>query len=403
MRRAAVFLLVLSSTVALAKAQGFASPGCSGCHGGNQTHMVTIVPSVAAPAPGQAITLTVTLKGTGSVGGLYLRSGGVGTFANQSGATKLFMGEVIHSTPKAASGGQVVFTAQWTAPSTPGGTDFEVFSLLGNGNNGSNGDSSGAAKLTMVWGCAGITLYGDFDRDGYGAMDRGTTTRCVAEPGWADKLGDCDDNDERIRPNAVEACNGKDENCNAQIDEGLTSTTTYPDNDKDGYGAVNGAPATGCATSSRAPNNTDCNDNDAKVRPGVAEVCDGFDQDCDNIVDEGVRVRCGVGWCARYGPTCDPQLCFPGDPIPETCNYLDDDCDNEVDEGVTCPGGEECLQGQCVKSEGTGGGAGGGGGTSADGGTNPVPTSSCSTVPGILGLLGYALVRPRMRLFSRRP
>ncbi len=401
----AIVVLVLCPAAAWAKANGFASNGCSGCHGGGASHTVTITSSNPAPAPGQAVTLTLTLQGAGAVGGFYLRNAGVGTFANLSGATRLVSAEPVHASPKAASGGQVVFQVQWTAPAPPGGADFEAWTVLGNGNNSSSGDSTGYTRFNLVWGCAGITVYGDFDLDGYGAVDRGTSRRCAAVPGWSDKVGDCDDNDELVHPNAVETCNGKDENCNGQIDEGLTMTTTWPDADKDGYGAINGAPATGCSSSSRAPNNKDCNDADPKVHPGGIEVCNGQDDNCDGRIDEGVRVRCGVGWCARYGPTCDPALCVPGPPAVETCNYFDDDCDGVDDNGVTCPAGDECLLGQCVILE-----------RGPDGGIQKPPVDAghvvvvppvvpvkngCSTAPGLFGLL--ALVGPlTARVRNRR-
>ncbi len=54
------------------------------------------------------------------------------------------------------------------------------------------------------------------------------------------------------------------------------------------------------------------------------EVCDDRDNDCDGLVDEGVRNSCGL-----CGP--DPE---------ELCNGLDDDCDGEVDEGVRNSCGE---------------------------------------------------------------
>ena len=110
-----------------------------------------------------------------------------------------------------------------------------------------------------------------------------------------------------------------------------------------------------------------------------------------------MKIRRGVGWCARYGPTCDPLLCTPGEPIEEICNYFDEDCDGVNDNGVTCPAGEECLLGQCV--------------IQADGGVAPKPVpehakSGCSSVPegfALLALLGQALwPRARVRAWRSR-
>src|SRR5947208_16997052 len=44
-----------------------------------------------------------------------------------------------------------------------------------------------------------------------------------------------------------------------------------------------GAPPQGQVTSTG-----DCNDNEPKVRPGVAEICNGIDDDCDGTKENGL-------------------------------------------------------------------------------------------------------------------
>lgn len=86
-----------------------------------------------------------------------------------------------------------------------------------------------------------------------------------------------------------EVCNGKDDNCDGQIDEGLPTVDFYPDTDNDGYGDKFGAVVKRCAA--QAPpgyvnNKGDCNDRDPNIKPGVPDICDGIDNDCDGKVDE---------------------------------------------------------------------------------------------------------------------
>lgn len=62
------------------------------------------------------------------------------------------------------------------------------------------------------------TWYEDRDGDGYGAgPGRGS---CLAPDGYVDRSGDCNDDDAAVNPGATEACDGADNDCDGQADEG---------------------------------------------------------------------------------------------------------------------------------------------------------------------------------------
>lgn len=172
----------------------------------------------------------------------------------------------------------------------------------------------------------------DLDQDGFFA--EGTACGTAA---------DCDDNNPAINPGAAENCSdGIDNNCNGLTDAQDPAAVGCPaqctDADQDGFNVDGTA---GCGPQ-------DCNDQDAAVSPGAAEVCgDNIDNDCDGQVDEGCSSSCpdadadGFTDAACGGTDCDDadplvnpgmkDLC--GNGIDENCNGLQDDvC-------AACPGG----------------------------------------------------------------
>ncbi len=112
------------------------------------------------------------------------------------------------------------------------------------------------------------TYYRDSDGDGYGDPNN-TTTGTTPPAGYVAQGGDCNDNDATIYPGAPELCDGKDNDCDNQVDEGLPTYTYYKDADGDGYGSAQ--TITTCSTTPPAGYTTkggDCNDADPNVHPG---------------------------------------------------------------------------------------------------------------------------------------
>ncbi|HEX8290307.1 MAG TPA: putative metal-binding motif-containing protein, partial [Pyrinomonadaceae bacterium] len=129
--------------------------------------------------------------------------------------------------------------------------------------------------------------------------------------------GDCAPKDATINPGATETCNGIDDDCDTNIDEGV-KTTFYADADNDGYGNPAASVQECGAPAGYVANGNDCDDNNSAVNPAAVEVCDGIDNDCDGMTDEGF-------------PNTD------GDSL-ANCVDPDDDNDNVPDANDACPG-----------------------------------------------------------------
>ena len=123
----------------------------------------------------------------------------------------------------------------------------------------------------------------------------------------------------------------------------LCVTTQCPDADGDGF-------------TSSACGGADCNDNNAQIKPGAAELCNNIDDNCNGQTDENLQQQqtCGIGQCQNtisqtctagtYGPACTPKS-----PLVEICgNNIDEDCNGVLNNGCACIPGQKQTCGSAV-------------------------------------------------------
>ena len=141
-----------------------------------------------------------------------------------------------------------------------------------------------------------------------------------------------------------EECNGQDDDCDGVVDEGFddfdldsAADCVDPDDDNDGD-----------------PDDVDCQPFDPEKGPGIPEVCDGVDQNCNDIVDDG------FGDLDQDGQADCVDGDDDGDGIPDgvdNCPTLvnpkqeDDDndglgnlCDKDVDGDLVSDINDNCIE-----------------------------------------------------------
>ncbi len=219
--------------------------------------------------------------------------------------------------------------------------------------NGIDDDCDGTADDGLTF----LTYYVDADGDGYGDASATGVSSCAPVAGSVTNNGDCNDGNAAVNPAATEVCNNIDDNCNGSIDEGLNFVTYYADADGDSYGnAASSVSTCNGAPSGYVADATDCNDNNAAVNPGATEVCNGVDDDCDGVADDGLTFltyytdadgdgygdanATGVSSCAPVAGSvtnngdCNDGVATINPGAPEQCNGIDDNCNGSIDDGV---------------------------------------------------------------------
>ncbi|MFM8488615.1 MAG: MopE-related protein, partial [Bacteroidota bacterium] len=206
------------------------------------------------------------------------------------------------------------------------------------------------------------TYYYDADGDGFGNADLSVSTCADTIPaGYVLSVTDCSDSNSAVYPGAAELCDGLDNDCNGQIDDGIIYYTYYSDADGDGFGNADLSVST-CADTIPAGYviaGTDCDDNNPAIYPGAVELCDGIDNDCNGLTDDGISLTyyfrdtdgdgfgntdsallfcvpidtIPAGYVGMSGDCNDADpLVYPG--APELCDNRDNDCDGLTDDGL---------------------------------------------------------------------
>ena len=121
-----------------------------------------------------------------------------------------------------------------------------------------------------------------------------------------------------------ETCNGRDDNCDGVVDDGF-------DEDGDGYSS--------CPVG-RSIEEVDCDSSRSDVHPNHEELCDGLDNDCDGLWDEGLSGPCPAPQCEPgYPPRCPVGTAC--DPVEHKLCLEIKTCPSEVDNPPPCPPGDQ--------------------------------------------------------------
>lgn len=180
------------------------------------------------------------------------------------------------------------------------------------------------------------TWYEDSDGDTYGNPNVSQQSGSQP-PGYVLDNTDCDDTNANAYPGNTEVCDGVDNDCDGNVDEGVLNTY-FRDMDDDDFGDANVTIQACSVPVGYTFNNTDCDDNDPLEFPGQV-----WFKDLDNdLHSDGIAIfQCtrptnykAASELISIDLDCDDNNpnAYPGNT--EVCDGVDNDCDGDIDEGV---------------------------------------------------------------------
>lgn len=134
------------------------------------------------------------------------------------------------------------------------------------------------------------TWYIDSDADGFGNILFDSIS-CIDLIGYVFDNTDCNDTNILIYPGAIEICDYFDNDCNGIIDDNLTYIHSFEDADDDNYGNIEVDSLACEIPDGFVEDDSDCDDTNPFIYPGADEILNGLDDNCDQLIDEGLETN----------------------------------------------------------------------------------------------------------------